>query len=91
LIISEIFADESDEDEPVHEHMDDYDEEDISEELDESDEVDDEENEDEEGRSEISSDEDDENFIYTNGTKKIDQHLGIIFSLNIFSDIFRIF
>lgn len=74
---AEIFAEESDiEEESVNEHMDEYDEEedddeDISE-LDENEEMDE-----DGGESEISSDEDDENFLHTNGMKKIDAHLGI--------------
>ncbi len=82
-IILELFADESDEEElHENEHMDDYDEDDVGEEsdgIDESDEIDDEGNGDEEGESEISSEEDDENFLHTNGIKKINQHLGIVF------------
>ncbi len=80
LNIAEIFAEESEEeDDAVHEHMDDYgeeDEEDISEEMDESDEIDEEGNEHVEGESEISSEEEDENFLHTNGMKKLNQHLG---------------
>ena len=74
--ISEIFADESDiEEESGNEHMDEYDDEDgeeISDDLDENEEMDD-----DGGESDISSDEDDENFIHTNGMKKIDTHLDI--------------
>jgi hypothetical protein len=74
----EIFADESDEEEPENAHLVEYDEEeDISEEMDESDEVDEVDDDDIEGQSEISSEEDDENLIHTNGIKKINQHLGI--------------
>ena len=70
--LSEIFANESDEEEPENDHMDDYDEEDISEDIDESEEMDE-----EGGESEISSDEDDENLIHTNGMKKNHSHLGV--------------
>ncbi len=93
LNISEIFAEESEEEEEVgiDEHMDEYDEEeDISEDIDESDEMDD----DEEGESEITSGEDDENLIHTNGIKKINPHLGIFrvfFFYRFEEDLFRLF